>query len=288
MKIYLKPQPQKWPVRGGVRTHLFKLWKHLSNLVELVDTPGQADVVHVESSWPIPKIDRKVVFVCHGGFLPFPGLPVVKENLEKADVVVSVSKWIADKFFPQYHNKTKIIYNGVDLEDFQVEPDLMLKDYILYAKEWNYYFDDFLKLARDRKDKQFVTTIWPQHLPIFDNVIFIGLQPKERIISYLKNAGCLLLTGSEVCPTMLLEAWGCKIPVLAKNIDGSKELMMTPEGIKGGYLYENYQDSYSGLDYVLENKVILGEQGYTEVSNNYQWSVLANKYMKVYEELLNA
>ena len=126
MKIYFNPQPNLFPQKGGVRTHLEGLYNQLSNLVELVSTPEQADILHVESAYSIPDIDKLSLYVCHGGFAPVP-LSVVLSNLQKATKVVSVSKWIVDEYFPHFESKTIVIPNGVNLEDFQSQLKQMKK-----------------------------------------------------------------------------------------------------------------------------------------------------------------
>lgn len=294
IKVYFQPQTQYYPERGGVRTHLVQLRKHLQSYVEFVNHPNDADILHVESAYPIPDLlhttgdyippafkIKRCVYVCHGGFLPEP-LPVVIDNLNRADVIVSVAQWMVDRFFkPEWAQKTVVIPNGIDLDDFKNLPSNNLEPgFILYAKEWEYYFEDFLNLVYQRQDWQFVTTIWPKDRPVPFNVKWIGLQSKDKILSILKKAGCLLLTGSEVCPTMLLEAWALGVPVVAKNIDGSKELMTSKFGFS---LYNG--DIIPVIEQNLRKDLTIDSKGISE-AQCYQWKDLVKKYVEVYEKVL--
>lgn len=282
VNVYFQPPLDQFPQRGGVATHLRSLHRHLSQHVTFVDNPNDADILHVESSWPIPqtKDKKKTVFCCHGGFTPSI-IPTVWWNLNKADVIVSVAKWMANEFFlPQHLKKTVIIPNGVDLPT-DLPPSPFGKDYILYAKEWKWYFEDFEWLVDNKYDAYFLSTIWEKKdLP--DNLDFIGLQSQSRMQSILKSAGALILTGSEVCPTMLLEAWSHNVPVIAKNIDGSAELMT----IGGGILYNDKKELPDAVDLVLRNRERMGQKGYDEVVRKYQWKDLVNRYLEVYQSLL--
>lgn len=286
VNVFFQPPLDQFPQRGGVATHLNYLHKHLSQHVTLVDNPDDADILHVESSWPIPKTKTKkrCVYTCHGGFTPSI-IPTVWWNLDKADAIISVAKWMADEFFlPQYFKKTVIIPNGVEIPSDNIPHFPFGEGYILYAKEWKWHFEDFEWLVDNKRDTYFLSTIWEKKdLP--DNLDFIGLQTQGRMQSILKNAGALILTGSEVCPTMLLEAWSHKVPVIAKRIDGSKELMLKENAIVGGSLYNGRDELVPAVDFVLKNRERLGQQGYEEVQK-YLWKDLVLRYLEVYQSLL--
>jgi len=284
VNVYFQPPPSQFPLKGGVATHLKQLHKYLSQQVSLVDHPDEADLLHVESSWPIPKTIREkpVVYVCHGGFIPQP-IPTVVQNLHLATKIISVAKWLVQQYFPQYRGKTVVIPNGIELVK-NVPDSPYGKDYFLYGKEWEYYFDDFNFLVT-LSSHRFISTIWlGGEVP--SNLNYIGLQSFETMQSIIKNAAALIITGSEVCPTMLLEAWALKVPVLARNIDGSKELMRPENEVLGGFLYNTKNELLVALDWALLNRNKLGNQGYQEVVQKYQWKNLVSKYVEVYQECL--
>lgn len=268
IKIFYQPQPYNFPKTGGVRTHLIKLYQHLQDKVEFVHNATQADILHVESSYPIPIPSKKVLYVCHGGFVP--PIKEVYRNLGEADKVVSVAKWLIPKFLVGYKHKTTVIPNGVDLSDFQKRPT---KGYLLYAKLWDYYFEDVLFLAQ--KGYPIVTTFWPKDLTIPFNVKYIGSQSHDRMKKWIEEAGVLLSTGSEVNPIMVLEAWAAGVPVVGKDFDGNAEL--------GTVLYnDNIEEQ---LELVMSNREYYSKLVYDKVQQ-YQWKDIVLQYLDEYNSLI--
>lgn len=298
MKIFLWPTVEQFPERGGVKEHLRQLVKCMTADPEITITrnPAEADLYHVESSWVLPHHFPKkpMVYVCHGGFLPTP-LPQVRKNLEDADMIVSVADWLVERFFPEHKWKSVTIANGVDLRELEhykrpTNP-LGIIDYLVYGKEWEYYFDDVLEFAELLPHVQIVIAhnapVNVMRINAYPNLHFIGNQLHGRMMEILNKATALLLTGSEVCPTMLLEAWGLRVPVIAKNIDGNVEIMQ-PFGDKvfGGLLYDN--PSPKLVELVRRERQSLGDSGYRQVKALYQWPDLWKKYKVVYERVLES
>ncbi len=283
MKVFVFPSKDLVPERGGVKEHLRQLYRQLEkhDNVELVSSMDNADVIHVESSWYCTNFPD--VYVCHGGFVPHPINSVLK-NLKNAKYIVTVADWISKKYFPEYSNKTIVIPNGIDLKDFEgLYPYTRPDPYIVYAKEWLYNIDDLVAISKAFDYIDFVTTIWPDNIDPPNNVDVIGLQDHVSMMSILKGATALLLTGSEVSPTMLLEAWALGVPVIAKNIDGSKEIMQFVDGsIHGGYLYDDLTDLYGYIHTVVHDFSEEGMEGKEIVYRDYQWKDLIEKYVDLY------
>ena len=250
MRIFVAPSKQQLPAYGGVREHMLQLFKALSQHggVEFVFSPDKADVVHVESSYRVPG--RVDAYVCHGGFVPR-ALPEVIDNLSKATIVISVAEWLAKTHFQHLLRKTIVIHNGVDLNDW-TNPSLSywIDDYILYCKQYAYHMDDFIWLAEQHPKQKFLTTVWPDDQILPKNIIVVGLQTRAGMRDLLHHARFIILAGPEVCPTLLLEAWACGTPVLARYGSGAQELMefnspTDKQGkhiIHGGMLYTNRND----------------------------------------------
>lgn len=293
MKVFLWPIPEQFPERGGVREHLRQVVKCMDADpdIERIDHPGRADLYHVESSWVLPTHfpKRPMVYVCHGGFLPQP-LHQVLYNLDQADMIISVADWLIDKFFSHYAWKSVTIANGVDLDELKpdMSPTLEFDDYLVYGKEWDYYFDDVMSFAELNPTRHIVATgniaNMTGKLKLHNNLHFVGNHSHQDMMRILSQAFALLLTGSEVCPTMLLEAWALGIPVIAKNIDGSKELMKPNGHVIGGVLYD--KPSSELVIEVADNYESLVKQGRAQVEALYQWKDLWQKYKTVYEQVL--
>lgn len=281
--MYVVPQPGEWPKKGGVLEHMRQLHGHLSvhSHVDLITHAG-ADVIHAESSYLPPKPPD--VYVCHGGFIPNPLTSVVR-NLASAKVIVSVASWVAVQFFPQLLHKTITIPNGVSLNEWtDIPPSGIEPGYVLYAKEWCYYPDAVVDAAMAMPDKRFISLVQPEGMALPSNMSVIGLQDRDVIRSVINDAGCLLLPGPEVCPTMMLEAWACKVPVVARRGSGNSEIM---GGLPvGGYTYEGMDELTECIRLAAVYKEKLGRAGYDRVVEQYQWSQLIGSYVSLYEAIV--
>lgn len=292
INVYLNPNREEdFPKSGGVREHLVQLKKHLecSESIKLLPWRAvqMAQVHHIEATYSAVIPNIPLVFTCHGGFVPNP-MPIIMRNLYTANCIVSVASWLIDRYFPQeVWAKTVVIPNGVDLTEFDNLPSSNLEPgYILYGKEWRYYFEDFLELTSRLPRQRFVTVYWPDGLAIPSNITYIGRQSRELMKSVIKDAGMLLLTGSEVNPIMLLEAWAAGTPVLAKNMDGNREVMMPRDNIViGGVLYDSIRSAAGVVRAILEHRIELGAQGRHRVDNYYRWTKLIKCYEDVYKRM---
>lgn len=285
--VYVQPPHTQFPRRGGVREHLIQLYRCIgaNPHVYIAQNEDTADVVHVESSWSSKR--RPDIYTCHGGFVDANGvynpIPAVLDNLKRARIIVSVARWIVTEFFPQYAHKTVVIPNGIRLEDWANVPASGIEPgYVLYAKEWVYHIDDFIRLAELLPRQRFVSTVWPEGMKQLSNVEVIGLQSREVIRSVLKDAAALMLPGPEVCPTMLLEAWAARTPVIAVAGSGSEEII--GDGA-GGLLYDEGEVEYvaSRLPDLLSARSEMGDAGYARVEANYQWPRLFERYVQAYK-----
>lgn len=277
------------PPRGGVAVHLKHLYKYLGRekSITLVSNPNEADLLHVESSYAVPATftRKKVIYVCHGGFVPKP-LGVVVRNIRRADFIISVADWIVKRHFPDYDYKTIIIPNGVDLEEY--EDTSQTSGYLLYGKEYDHGFGDFYRLAISESRLKFVTTFRPGIALIPPNMNCIGLQNYNAMRGIIAKAGAVVLPGSEVCPMLLLEAWACGVPVIAKGVDGNLELMMPGLEVIGGRVYNNTPGMYDAANQVMMNRDRLGSDGKDWVLTHYRWDYLIKQYLNLYKMVIDS
>lgn len=296
MNVYMIPyREEDFPRSGGVRTHLIQLKRWLPTVegVELLPYRAApiAHLQHVEATYtPMPNLP--LVYVTHGGFLPQPS-PIVIRNLRRADFIISVADWLVERFFKPLAYKTAVIPNGVDLAEFDdLPPSGLEPGYVLYGKDWGYFLEDFMQLVQAMPHQRFVTVFWPDGMAIPPNVHYVGTQSPAKMKAIIKDAGMLLITGSEVCPIMLLEAWAARTPVLARAIDGNVELMRPfwpdSEDVIGGVLYMTPRNAVKAIPYILNERDRLGEEGRERVEALYQWKDLVGRYKTVYESVVKA
>lgn len=295
ISVNVVPHPGQWPETGGVREHLSQLFHQigLSHDVAFTGISHAADVIHVESAYAAPKGFNPDVYVCHGGFLPKP-IPVVLSNLSQAKIIVSVAKWIVPKFFPQHAHKTVHIPTGILLEEWEdLPPSGIEPGYVLFAKEVPRLMDDFIRLAELMPKQKFVSLVWPDGMSQLANVEVIGLQGRESIRSVIKDAGVLMMTGDEVCPIMLREAWACGTPIIARDGTGAEEIMLRGHSVHGGILYgDGLASSAHEIEHLkfwvrelVYNGRTYAAYGHDLIVAEYQWGDLFAQYVEVYEAI---
>lgn len=126
-------------------------------------------------------------------------------------------------------------------------------------------------------------------LKLEEKVVFLGRLNPEEVPSHLTMFDIYgAFSISESFGVSVLEASSCKIPVLANNVGGLKEVVVEGET---GYLVEpnNKKMAVEKLyKLVTEEKIriSLGENGRNFVINNYSWKESVSKIENLYKNIL--
>jgi len=122
------------------------------------------------------------------------------------------------------------------------------------------------------------------------HVVFVGHIPKSQVSRYYLLADIFILPSlSEGLPTVLLEASAAGKPCVATDVNGVSDIIV--DG-RTGYLVQK-SDVGGFKRYVkmlLENEGVLkrfGSNAAKFVKENFSWSVIVDKYEKVYQEILS-
>lgn len=288
MKTYFVPDQRSIPPNGGVRQHCEMLYKHLTALgVEIARTDIEADVTHVQSAYATSgRID---VYTCHGGFLPTP-IYLVYQNLRKAKVIISVARWIVDRFFPEFAFKTVVIPNGVDLTEWEpstlphnalgLEPGYLLtKGYNAKPHDWLMVYE----AARRNPHLKFVSLGCPIQASWLDNLLIVSTpRPHAEVKDLLNDCLAYISPSSEVNPVLVMEAWAARKPVLAYNIDGNREVIEETQSL-GGFVYNTVGDLCDYIEGVKEFGKEAGAAGRETVEKFFDWRQLARQTLQIYE-----
>ncbi len=124
-----------------------------------------------------------------------------------------------------------------------------------------------------------------------DAVIIIpGLKPDDPLLpSACKAADLFVLpTANEPFGIVILEAWAAGTPVIATRVGGIPGF--TTDG-KNILLSEDNEDAMlvSKMEQLADDSDLrktLSENGFAEVSEKYDWSVIADQVLKIYEGIL--
>ena len=120
------------------------------------------------------------------------------------------------------------------------------------------------------------------------NLHFLGYQTKEKTIALIRGSNVLVQPSlMEGLSSTILEAMACKIPIVATNVGGNKEIL---DNNKTGILVRlNSNDEILNevLDLLSNKKKSnqLVENAFREVQR-YDWSNVGSLYLKLYEELI--
>ena len=122
----------------------------------------------------------------------------------------------------------------------------------------------------------------------YSNVHYLGYLEKKDLIPIIRGSMMLIQPSLvEGISTTILEAMACKIPIIASNVGGNKELVIND---KNGFLINpNSSDellekiSQLSKDFKLRQK--FGEASF-ELVKEFEWKEVGQKYLDLYESLL--
>ena len=242
----------------------------------------------------------------------------VSDLLSYTDIIISPSRLYAEKskYLSKYLDKIRVIPNGIDLDEFQLnysqsecreKLNLPLKckvilffGYLTPYKGPDILLGVFREVLKNQPDTillfagngnmedelKKLTRKWN----IQDNIIFAGFVDKKRRSLYYKSADifCLPSTMSTECyPLAILEAMASGVPVVASDIGGIPDII---ENNFNGLLVppadaEKLEDN---LNFLLQNPEIgkkFSENALKGIKK-YSWKNIATETLKLYESLL--
>lgn len=122
-------------------------------------------------------------------------------------------------------------------------------------------------------------------LGVSELIHYVGTVPYEKLEKSYQYADIFVLTSlSEGMPSVILEAMGCGLPVVASDVGGNNELV--EEGVNG-YLIKGDDVEKLAHDLVRlidddERRKEMGRRS-REKAMKYDWSVIMGKYNEMYE-----
>ncbi len=217
----------------------------------------------------------------------------------KADVKISISKWLHDHLLETYSIQTEIIPNGDDLDVCnRANPDRFVKkygihDFILFVGNIQPIKNPqlFVELAAQMPEVKFVMigrNLDAIHLmneygvSIPKNLILMNELRHEDTLDAIAACKTFVMTSKrEGIPTALLEPMGMGKPVVAPAHSGCKEVVHSNDY---GFLYEP-----GSLDELIERtkealvSEHIGKRARERISRNYDWKILAKRIDSIYE-----
>ena len=190
------------------------------------------------------------------------------------------------------------IPNGIDIKSLPSGIDTRYTKQIIFAgrlsKEKGIYTvietaknlpkDIDLIIIGDGPEKSFVM----ESIKNYKNIHYLGYQPKEKTISLIRGSKLLIQPSiAEGISATLLEAMACNTPVITTNIGGNIELFNNDCGIL--IEPENSNELLNQIICLIDDEEKLAKISKLALSEvkNYDWSKIGQKYLDLYNQLLN-
>jgi teichuronic acid biosynthesis glycosyltransferase TuaC len=283
------------------------------------------DVVDVH--WTYPDIlagylisrfyRKKLIITIRGKEALYPGEAggrkiILNWLLKKADVVVNLSFELKDlvQKIGVKSDRAKVIYNGVDLEQFSYVDKLKARDYLNLPTDKKI----LLSVGRFTKQKghQVLVRCLPEVLSDFDVELYLvgGINPEDdyslqlkklvadnglKNVHFIENVNhdelkywyaaadlfCLASAG-EGCPNVVLEAMACGCPVVVSNVGAVSDLVREGES---GFVVDLHRWNWSqrieeALSQLWDRKQIAQQM------NEMSWDACADEVVDTYRSVL--
>ena len=237
---------------------------------------------------------------------------------DDANAVICVGQSEADEMRKRGQKNVHYLPNGVYVDHFSdADPELFRKEYGLentpfvlclsridFQKNQRLLIRSFAEFKKTQPEWKLIfvgpVTVEDYHRQMLadieqfgltDSVLIIpGLRPGDPLLpsAYRAAEMFVLPTSNEPFGIVILEAWASKTPVIATRIGGIPGFTTDQENI---LLFEDnnaekltQQMDQLAADSALQSKVT--QNGFTEVSAQYDWSAIAKRVMDIYTEVL--
>jgi glycosyltransferase involved in cell wall biosynthesis len=239
--------------------------------------------------------------------------------IKRANRVIAVSDFTRQelkKYYKIPENRIRVIHNGVDTHKFQpatdkqkiktelgLNPDdpIILSVGRLYARKGLFTLIEaippvvkrfkhakFVISGKGQSDEMAKLNAYAERLGVKDNIIFTGYYPDKKLPKLYQAADVFAFsTFYEHHPFAVLEALATGLPVVTTTVGGIAETIATG---KNGLLVNpaNSKQFSEALLYLLEHQaeaVEMGIKARKTIVDQYDWSILVKKTMRVYEEI---
>lgn len=127
-----------------------------------------------------------------------------------------------------------------------------------------------------------------EELGVTDLIHYVGMVPYDELERSYQYADIFVLTSlSEGMPSVILEAMGCGLPIVASNVGGNNEIVHDGEN---GYLIDESDAMLAErLISLINDKALRERMGKKsqELAYDYDWATIMGKYNEMYRQTAN-
>ncbi|MBR4379013.1 MAG: glycosyltransferase [Prevotella sp.] len=200
---------------------------------------------------------------------------------------VTCSRWLMDEVQSSPLTEllpVKAIPNPIDTDMFApMESKTHARRILFVAQDVNNpmkgmsYLDEAVKMLKG--DEKVEVIALGRDIPYINN--------EEEMVELYNSVDAFVLPSlSENLPNTIMEAMACGVPCVAFDVGGIPEMIDHKEN---GFLarFQNVEDLANGIRYVLspENNERLGKAAREKVLECYSEKIVAQQYIKVYEQI---
>jgi glycosyltransferase involved in cell wall biosynthesis len=200
---------------------------------------------------------------------------------------VTCSRWLMDEVQSSPLTEllpVKAIPNPIDTDLFApMESKTHARRILFVAQDVNNpmkgmsYLDEAVKMLKG--DEKVEVIALGRDIPYINN--------EEEMVELYNSVDAFVLPSlSENLPNTIMEAMACGVPCVAFDVGGIPEMIDHKEN---GFLarFQNVEDLANGIRYVLspENNERLGKAARAKVIECYSEKIVAQQYIKVYEQI---
>lgn len=208
----------------------------------------------------------------------------VINTVRQATTTTVPSAWVAEVLQRDMHLRPEIVGHGIDWKDWQHKEKN--EGYILWNK--NRIGDvcspqPLGELAKRFPKERFLTTFAPPNPT--PNIKATGIVPHAEMRKMVQRANVYLATTKETWGIGIVEAMAAGIPVLGFRHGGILDTVIHGTN---GYLATpgDYDDLSRGLDYCLEHRKTLGDNG-REMARQFTWQRVAEQLAGIYQATID-
>lgn len=198
--------------------------------------------------------------------------------------IKSAQKIDLSEKYPEIIRNSDIIISTVGRLSFQKAPDLFVKAASIVAKKFDNAKFFYIGQGELRKSVEKLAL----KLGLNSRIIFTGY--RNDVLDILKSSHIFVLCSRyEGLPYSILEAMALKLPVVATDVTGTSELVITN---KTGILVppENTDAIAQAMIYLIrhpEKRIKLGLAGYTHVFENHNLKTMIHSTEQFYKAMLH-